>query len=347
MADWVRFEAQAGQTYEIATLDLERYCDTVIDLYGPDGHTLLEQDDDSGPEWASRIEWTSPASGIYYVKVLEYFGRTGPDTGYAIGVNQVVPNCQPDAYEPDGHPGTAAAFVVDGPPQEHSFCLQEDIADWVTFAGVQGTTYVIETLDLGPNADTVLTLYGTDGTTVLLADDNGGTAPRASRLEWTCPASGSYFVRVEDALGRTGPQTDYRLSIAIATITVRGTVYLQGRTAFDGTLVTVEPASHTVTTGISGTFSVTATVPSTITARHAGYLLAEWSITPPVEPTLTLEPVRLWGGDINGDRVIDILDLVYLGSRFGGTDVLADLNGDGTVDILDIVMTANNFWKRV
>jgi hypothetical protein len=63
--------------------------------------------------------------------------------------------------------------------------------------------------------------------------------------------------------------------------------------------------------------------------------------------SLTLELVTLLGGDINGDRQVDILDIAYMGGRFQTTDPLADLNADGIVDILDLVMAAGNFKKRV
>ncbi len=347
VADWISFEAQEGQALEIVTLELETYCDTVIKLYGSDGETLIDQDDDGGAGWASRIEWTPPADGTYYVQVVEYFGRTGRDTGYSIRVDPVTPSCQPDAYEPDGTPTEAVPIVVDGDPQVRSFCAADDAADWVRFEAVQGEMYAIETFDLGLESNTVLTLYDAAGTTELAADDNGGAEPLSSRIEWTSPESGTYTVRVQNAGGDTGPNTEYKLRVSTVPFTVHGTVRLQGRNAFEGTLVTVQPVSTTVTTDVSGTFGVAASVPCTITAQHAGYLRAEWTITATTGLSLTLEPVTLWGGDINGDREVDILDIAYIGSRFGGDDPLADLNADGKVDILDIVMAASNFKKRV
>jgi len=154
-------------------------------------------------------------------------------------------------------------------------------------------------------------------------------------------------VRVQDVDGRTGPHTDYQLRISRVPFTVYGTVHLQGRNGFSDTQVTVQPLSYTLTTGISGTFALTATVPCTITAWQAGYLPAVWSITETTGVSLTLERVTLWGGDVNADREVDILDIAYIGSRFGGDDPLADLNQDGKVDILDIVMAASNFKKKV
>ena len=344
-ADWVSFTAQAGQTYRIATTELQRYADTLIRLYASDAKTLLKEDDDSGPGWASLIDWTSPASGTYYVEVVEYFGRTGTDTGYALRVDGQAPTCTADAYEPDNDPATASAIAVNAAPQVHNFCEPGDLADWLTFPAVQGQGYLIETSALEPNSDTVLSLYDQDAISLLLADDDGGPEPRASRLEWRAPASGAYYVRVHNAGGVTGPSTEYRVAVATLPPTVRGTVHLQGRATHCGVQVVAQPGGRTAATTASGAFSIEVTAPSTISASYAGYLSVQWTVAEPPNLVLTLDPVTLLGGDVNGDGTVDILDIVYIGAHFGGTDARADLNGDGKVDILDIVIAGGNFGE--
>lgn len=47
--------------------------------------------------------------------------------------------------------------------------------------------------------------------------------------------------------------------------------------------------------------------------------------------------------DVNADGVVNILDLVFVASRFGRTDPSADVNADGTVNILDLTLIAQNF----
>ena len=47
--------------------------------------------------------------------------------------------------------------------------------------------------------------------------------------------------------------------------------------------------------------------------------------------------------DVTGDGVVNILDLVFVASRFGNVDVDADVNADGAVDILDLTLVAQNF----
>jgi hypothetical protein len=46
--------------------------------------------------------------------------------------------------------------------------------------------------------------------------------------------------------------------------------------------------------------------------------------------------------DVNADDVVNILDLVFVASRFGQTDPKADVNGDGAVNILDLTLIAQN-----
>ena len=51
--------------------------------------------------------------------------------------------------------------------------------------------------------------------------------------------------------------------------------------------------------------------------------------------------IPLLFGDVNRDNVVNILDLVFIGSHFGQTGQEdADVNGDGIVNILDLVAVA-------
>ena len=92
---------------------------------------------------------------------------------------------------------------------------------------------------------------------------------------------------------------------------------------------------------------MTATLPCTITATHPGYLSAQWHITETTDAKLNLEPATLWGGDVNADDKIDILDIAFVGARFGSNNDRADINGDGMVDIRDLVLPAGNFGRTI
>ena len=58
---------------------------------------------------------------------------------------------------------------------------------------------------------------------------------------------------------------------------------------------------------------------------------------------LVVEPPQI-AGDVNRDGVVNILDLVRVGSSFGQTGQnSADVNGDGVVNIVDLVLVAGAF----
>jgi hypothetical protein len=59
--------------------------------------------------------------------------------------------------------------------------------------------------------------------------------------------------------------------------------------------------------------------------------------------TTTMPDVTLIAGDLDGNNVIDISDLVIGGTHFGGTSAAADLTADGHVNIFDIVLIGKNF----
>ncbi len=51
--------------------------------------------------------------------------------------------------------------------------------------------------------------------------------------------------------------------------------------------------------------------------------------------------------DLIEDGIIDLLDLVYVASRYDSNDPIADLNQDGIVDIFDLVIIANLYDQRL
>ena len=96
----------------------------------------------------------------------------------------------------------------------------------------------------------------------------------------------------------------------------------------DGTLVTL-------------TFEVVAVKASTLTLSEVTLVDPDGERTfPIIENGEVIEPPEL-AGDVNNDRVVNIQDLVRVGSNFGQTgENRADVNGDGVVDIVDLVLVA-------
>ena len=78
--DWFNFVAVGGKSYILETM-LGTLQDSTLRLYNTNGITSLAFDDDGGPGLASRIEWTAPADGTYYLEVLPFnTGQTGTYT---------------------------------------------------------------------------------------------------------------------------------------------------------------------------------------------------------------------------------------------------------------------------
>jgi len=239
--DWVRFTAEAGTLYVIQTTNLGIAGDTELHLYDTDGITELAHNDDYGYTPASRIIWTAPRDGLFYVKAHHHNpNAAGADTRYDLAISKG--RCTPDAFEPDNGPLDARPAVSDGQPRQYNFCPgsgQWSVAgaqpsthyllptisyplstdnysdqDWVRFDAVGGATYVIRTANLGPNSDTRLNLYDRDRTTLLASNDDYGPG-RASALSVTLPASGAYYIQVvQYNTSYVGSGTDYQLTIS-------------------------------------------------------------------------------------------------------------------------------------
>jgi hypothetical protein len=93
-----------------------------------------------------------------------------------------------DSFEPDDSLAQASAIETDGARQAHTLNPAGD-RDYVAFHVEAGTTYAVETGGLGPDCDTLLTLYDQDGTP-LAEDDDGGEESLASRVTWTADEDG-------------------------------------------------------------------------------------------------------------------------------------------------------------
>jgi len=130
-----------------------------------------------------------------------------------------------------------------------------------------------------------------------------------------------------------------------------GTIELQGRYDHSGTMVSAlleEPGCCQFFTDAEGYFNIIPTEVGsyTVTAWKQGYLRAQRTGVSynPGQP-IDMGTFTLLGGDAIPDGVIDICDVTYIASRFGGTDALADITGDGQVNILDLTVTAANFGQ--
>ncbi len=101
-----------------------------------------------------------------------------------------------DPYEPDDSTAQANPIAIGGTPQTHNLHVEGD-HDYVSFVAESGTTYAIETLQLGSEIDTIISLYDGAGNQ-LTTDDDGADELRASYILWVAPSSGTYYVMIKD-----------------------------------------------------------------------------------------------------------------------------------------------------
>jgi uncharacterized repeat protein (TIGR01451 family) len=96
--DWAKFQAEPGAQYVITTANLTPpydpdgfFADTVLELYAPDGVTRLDESDDYGGTYASRIDWQAQETSTYYLKVYNYNpGVFGCAVGYDLILEETL-----------------------------------------------------------------------------------------------------------------------------------------------------------------------------------------------------------------------------------------------------------------
>jgi photosystem II stability/assembly factor-like uncharacterized protein len=120
---------------------------------------------------------------------------SGTPTATSSPTPTATPQSCADAYEPDDVWYTAKLIATDGVEQHRTFHTAGDL-DYIKFVAMGSSRYEMWTTNLGSALnDTVLTLYSTDGVSVLASNDDDPFAPPASRMQWVCPATGTYYLK--------------------------------------------------------------------------------------------------------------------------------------------------------
>jgi PKD repeat protein len=115
-----------------------------------------------------------------------------------------------DRFEPDDTCTQAFTVTFDGSQLQHT-CHNGDAADWVAFYAVDAYTYTIATLNVGPLAETTLTLYRDDCSTQI-AYGYGGEG-LDSLIIWPADASGWVYVKAQQFDGSSGPGRFYDVEV--------------------------------------------------------------------------------------------------------------------------------------
>lgn len=185
--DWVFFSPELGATYRIETSNLVGGADTVLDLYGSGG--WITNDDDSGSGLASLIVWTASELECS-IRVTEHADNYQDGKSYHLQVDCVADcPCVDDVYEDDDVAEQATILGIDQGPKAHHHCDE----DWHRFNAAVGATYRIQTSNLGGGADTVISLYDSQG--LVASDDNSGVG-LASLVDFTATESSWHRIQI-------------------------------------------------------------------------------------------------------------------------------------------------------
>jgi hypothetical protein len=154
-------------------------------------------------------------------------------------------------------------------------------------------------------------------------------------------------VKLSDSEGRALAATPLDGEIRVGTgVIIRGRVELEGNG--DTGKITISAGDRQLKPVPDGSFEVEldgdsyellVTAQGYLSARLQGDVVAG-------STTVEVGLVKLPGGEVTGDDEIDIFDLAFIGSRYGGTDSSGDVNGDGVIDIFDLAMSASNYGKQ-
>lgn len=207
--DWVKFTVRAGQSFALVTEELGQGINPLISLF-----TSCSQARGAAPAAVAqaplRVEASAPEDQVYFARIVNQDpNRFGADASYTISV--LAADCAGDEYEENDSFNQAKELLLDT-PQRHNTCPPGD-RDWAKMALSADTIYVIETTDLGPEGDTVLTLYNDQGQPLASNDDYGYV--NASRIVFEPSVSGTYYVEARHAdPTAAGEGTEYTLLLS-------------------------------------------------------------------------------------------------------------------------------------
>lgn len=189
--DWYGIELTEGQSVRIGLDGSEMGLgDPLLTIYDSES-VQLAQDDDGGDGLNSRIEFTAPTTGTYFVEARGFLEDA--EGQYAITVTPGEVGNSADTAEMLT-PNTEGASSMISPAGD---------SDWYMIELVEGRPYRfnLTSEDTSSDLDPLLTLYNAEGVE-LVSDDDGGSGLN-SYLTYTSVTGGTYFAAVS-SFGGTG-----------------------------------------------------------------------------------------------------------------------------------------------
>ena len=212
-ADFFKVTLQANAVY---TFTLQGngggLVDTVLSLRSADGAVLASDDDGAGSKnGGSRINFTAPAGGNYYLDVSSDRNETGAYTLQALQVSTpvtpVTPGTpQPDPVATDDYPATTATsgVIVPNGDVARGDLERAGDSDYFKVSLEANASYSFALAGSGALHDTFLRLRAPDGGLLAENDDGSGTKNGGSQIYFTAPATATYYLDVSSDRNEIG-----------------------------------------------------------------------------------------------------------------------------------------------
>jgi serralysin len=198
--DWFKTTLVAGQSYVFTLRGADSGQGTLtnpfLTLRGPNGTTVVKSNDDAGFGNDAEIIYRVPAGqgGTYYLDAGSYNSDSSGTYAIAMGSRSELP----------AGPSTSGVVELYTPVADIIHSASD--VDWFKVDLTAGVAYVLDMVgagDRGSLVDGLLKLYGTNGSTLLRTNDNGGFESDA-RILFTPSQTGTYYLSAESADGNVG-----------------------------------------------------------------------------------------------------------------------------------------------
>ena len=204
--DYFKVVLEANAAYTFTLQGSGALQDTFLRLRADDDRLLAYDDDGAGTKnGGSRISFTAPASGTYYLDVSSDVSQRGGYTLQAVRTSTPV-TPQPDPRPNDDYPATNNTTGVVQPNGAAAQGVLERVGDVDYFKVMleANAAYTFSLQGSGALQDTFLRLRAEDGRVLATDDDGSGTKNGASKISFTAPATGAYYIDVSSDVDQIG-----------------------------------------------------------------------------------------------------------------------------------------------
>jgi len=208
--DTITVSLVAGQTYSVYLYGsgANGITDSFLQVYAPDGTTLINEDDDGGVGLYSLITFTAATTGTYNLVAASFDNVGDPGTGdWTIAVHQ-----QGADEAPSGLPTTAVAQIG------HNYGFISPAGTDVDVYSITLTAGMIYSFEVAGGADyntdyqavpageidTIISVYNSAGTLVFTNDDIDFPDDISSGGGFVPEDGGTYYVKVDGYSGQAG-----------------------------------------------------------------------------------------------------------------------------------------------